>query len=45
MFKEVDKELEEAKKDGWPEMSEIISDMYKLKLEETRGLAPWTPLK
>jgi TPP-dependent pyruvate/acetoin dehydrogenase alpha subunit len=41
IFKEVDKELEESKKDIWPDISELSADIYVKKLEHCRGLVPW----
>ncbi|XP_024226726.1 pyruvate dehydrogenase E1 component subunit alpha-1, mitochondrial-like [Bombus impatiens] len=40
-YKAVDKEMEQAKADPYPEMSEIATDLYVKPLEKTRGKAPW----
>lgn len=41
IFKDVDTQLEESKKDAWPEVSDIAADLYVKKLEESRGMVPW----
>ncbi|XP_050582581.1 uncharacterized protein LOC126918567 [Bombus affinis] len=40
-YKAVDEEMEQAKADPYPEMSEIATDVYVKPLEKTRGKAPW----
>ncbi|XP_043248146.1 pyruvate dehydrogenase E1 component subunit alpha, somatic form, mitochondrial-like [Colletes gigas] len=40
-WKEVDKELEQAKADPFPEMSEISSNVYAHQVGNVRGKAPW----
>ncbi|XP_014209694.1 pyruvate dehydrogenase E1 component subunit alpha-2, mitochondrial-like [Copidosoma floridanum] len=39
--KEVDKQLEEAKKDAWTDKSELATDIYVKSLEPVRGMVPW----
>ncbi|XP_058790817.1 pyruvate dehydrogenase E1 component subunit alpha, somatic form, mitochondrial-like [Phymastichus coffea] len=41
IFKDVDQQVEEAKKDEWPDKSAICSHLYVNRLEETRGMVPW----
>lgn len=41
VYKEVDQEVEQAKADQWPEMSEISTDVYAKPLEKIRGKVPW----
>lgn len=41
MYKKVDEEVEQAKADLWPEMSEISADVYVKPLEKVRGKVPW----
>lgn len=41
VYKEVDQEVEQAKADQWPEMSEISNDIYVKPLEKIRGKVPW----
>ncbi|OXU26419.1 hypothetical protein TSAR_014899 [Trichomalopsis sarcophagae] len=41
IFKDVDTQLEESKKDAWPEVSDIAADLYVKTLEESRGMVPW----
>ncbi|XP_011703781.1 PREDICTED: pyruvate dehydrogenase E1 component subunit alpha, mitochondrial-like isoform X2 [Wasmannia auropunctata] len=41
VYKEVDREVEQAKADQWPEMSEISTDVYVKPLEKIRGKVPW----
>lgn len=41
VYKEVDEEMEQAKADEWPEMSEISTDLYVKPLEKIRGKVPW----
>lgn len=41
MYKKVDEELEQAKADPWPELSEIPTDIYVKPLEKIRGKVPW----
>ncbi|XP_029178792.1 uncharacterized protein LOC114946465 [Nylanderia fulva] len=41
MYKKVDEEVEQAKADEWPEMSEISSNVYVKPLEKIRGKVPW----
>ncbi|XP_014488291.1 PREDICTED: pyruvate dehydrogenase E1 component subunit alpha, mitochondrial-like [Dinoponera quadriceps] len=41
VYKQVDQELEQAKADAWPEMSEISTDVYVKPMEKVRGKAPW----
>ncbi|XP_070158771.1 uncharacterized protein [Polyergus mexicanus] len=41
MYKKVDEELEQAKADPWPELSEISTDIYVKPLEKIRGKVPW----
>jgi len=40
-YKQVDQEVEQAKSDQWPELSEISSDIYVKPLEKIRGKIPW----
>ncbi|KAK1118552.1 hypothetical protein K0M31_014859 [Melipona bicolor] len=40
-YKVVDEEMEQAKADSYPEMSEIATDVYVKPLEKIRGKAPW----
>ncbi|XP_072743285.1 uncharacterized protein [Anoplolepis gracilipes] len=41
MYKKVDEEMEQAKADQWPELSEIATDVYVKPLEKVRGKVPW----
>ncbi|KAL6423142.1 hypothetical protein ACFW04_010079 [Cataglyphis niger] len=41
MYKKVDEEVEQAKADPWPELSEISTDIYVKPLEKIRGKVPW----
>lgn len=41
IYKDVDAQLEQAKKDEWPALSEISTHLYVKRLEETRGMVPW----
>ncbi|KAK2588885.1 hypothetical protein KPH14_001748 [Odynerus spinipes] len=41
IYKDVDKEAEQAKADPWPEMSEIGTEVYSKPLEKMRGKVPW----
>ncbi|KOC61486.1 Pyruvate dehydrogenase E1 component subunit alpha, somatic form, mitochondrial, partial [Habropoda laboriosa] len=40
-YKAVDEELEQAKADSFPEMSDIAADVYVNPLEKVRGKVPW----
>ncbi|KAG7211157.1 hypothetical protein KM043_010481 [Ampulex compressa] len=40
-YKEVDEELELAKADVWPDMSDIATHVYGRPLEKNRGKVPW----
>ncbi|KAK9296293.1 hypothetical protein QLX08_009629 [Tetragonisca angustula] len=40
-YKAVDDEMEQAKADSYPEMSEMATDVYVKPLEKVRGKAPW----
>ncbi|KOX78471.1 Pyruvate dehydrogenase E1 component subunit alpha, somatic form, mitochondrial [Melipona quadrifasciata] len=40
-YKVVDEEMEQAKADSYPEMSEIATNVYVKPLEKIRGKAPW----
>ncbi|XP_012214744.1 pyruvate dehydrogenase E1 component subunit alpha, mitochondrial-like [Linepithema humile] len=40
-YKQVDQEMEQAKSDPWPEISEISSNVYVKPLEKIRGKIPW----
>lgn len=41
IYKGVDQEVEQAKADLWPEMSEISTNIYVKPLEKIRGKVPW----
>ncbi|KAL0116808.1 hypothetical protein PUN28_010020 [Cardiocondyla obscurior] len=41
VYKEVDQEVEQAKADQWPEISEISTNVYAKPLENIRGNDPW----
>jgi len=41
IYKEVDQQVEQAKADQWPDMSEISTDVYVKPLEKIRGKVPW----
>jgi len=41
MYKKVDEEMEQAKADEWPELSEISTNIYVKPLEKVRGKVPW----
>ncbi|CAL1679654.1 unnamed protein product [Lasius platythorax] len=41
MYKKIDEEVEQAKADEWPEMTEISTNIYVKPLEKIRGKVPW----
>ena len=41
IFKDVDTQLAEAKKDEWPDVADLAADVYSKKLEPCRGMVPW----
>ncbi|XP_032670035.1 pyruvate dehydrogenase E1 component subunit alpha, mitochondrial-like [Odontomachus brunneus] len=41
VYKQIDQEVEQAKADMWPEMSEISTNVYMKPTEKVRGKVPW----